>query len=682
MPSDPSYPIRAVIFCPTREKEISALLRPSGFRIFKAKSLNEAIGLVHSEHCHVALVCYDSVKDALSLKREEIFSSLSENFHLAHCFVLCGSRIATREAEVAFDAGIHVTPMGKKYLMALPDKIQKITNQHRSANLRLEWEILEETILPAILNNNEEEVHWVLGHILPRASELRVDSLRGTGQSVVLEGRINGMASPALIKIGRAVKIQQEIDNYERFIYRQLSATYHAIMDQRYCWWNLGSILYTFIGSNSGVESFSDFYQRAKTRQVRDVLTRLYERILISLYHRKSLLQDSIFEVYDSSLNLTKRLRDFSGPAIGFGLPDPINWVMSNKQRSHLRQEHVLIFEAISHGDLWGENILVEGTRCWVVDYERTGWGHALRDFVELEVDIITRLVRLSSEDLIVFYELAIALARPSTVLGYLPYWTARLKDNSEALKAFNAIDHLRYLADRIMGYMDVREYYWGLLLDALFATTLAPAGSPQQERTLLLASVLCGRLENWGREEWPPKGWPQVEWEETSHDLLIVRDKSPIHKGAKQEHAADAFLSYNSNDRNAVQSLAKQLKGRFELKVWLDRWNLLPGDPWQEEIEQILDRCATCIVFWGPSGLGPWQHEEMRTALERRVKELDYRVIPVLLPRCANPEKMPLFLRRMTWVDFRNGLTDQDALQYLIAGIQMAVSGSTGAKS
>ena len=52
------------------------------------------------------------------------------------------------------------------------------------------------------------------------------------------------------------------------------------------------------------------------------------------------------------------------------------------------------------------------------------------------------------------------------------------------------------------------------------------------------------------------------------------------------------------------------------------DKWNLGPGQPWQEAIEETLDSCATCAVFVGPSGIDPWQNEEMRAQINRPVSE------------------------------------------------------------
>ena len=78
-----------------------------------------------------------------------------------------------------------------------------------------------------------------------------------------------------------------------------------------------------------------------------------------------------------------------------------------------------------------------------------------------------------------------------------------------------------------------------------------------------------------------------------------------------------DVFLSHNSSDKPAVDELARRLVKEY-IKPWLDKWNLIPGDPRQKALESALDSCATCAVFIGPSGISPWQNEEMRTAIDR----------------------------------------------------------------
>lgn len=127
-----------------------------------------------------------------------------------------------------------------------------------------------------------------------------------------------------------------------------------------------------------------------------------------------------------------------------------------------------------------------------------------------------------------------------------------------------------------------------------------------------------------------------------------------------------DLFLSYNSQDHALVTALAKELEARHT-KVFLDRWHLIPGQPWPQRLRNVLASCKAVAVCVGPHEMGPWQQREMYFALERQVREPDFPVIPVLLPD-ANP---PLdFLSQNTWVDIRGGLDNPMALAILQAAI------------
>ena len=66
-----------------------------------------------------------------------------------------------------------------------------------------------------------------------------------------------------------------------------------------------------------------------------------------------------------------------------------------------------------------------------------------------------------------------------------------------------------------------------------------------------------------------------------------------------------DVFLSYNKADKPAVDEIARQLV-KAGIQPWLDKWNLVPGEPWQEAIEEALEACQTVAVFLGPCGVGP----------------------------------------------------------------------------
>src|SRR6185295_1409182 len=78
------------------------------------------------------------------------------------------------------------------------------------------------------------------------------------------------------------------------------------------------------------------------------------------------------------------------------------------------------------------------------------------------------------------------------------------------------------------------------------------------------------------------------------------------------------------------------------------------------------------------------WHHEEVRSALDRAVRDRSFRVIPVLLPgtRRERLSHLPGFLSNRHWVDFAKGLDDQDAVHRLVCGIRGREPGAPASMS
>jgi hypothetical protein len=127
-----------------------------------------------------------------------------------------------------------------------------------------------------------------------------------------------------------------------------------------------------------------------------------------------------------------------------------------------------------------------------------------------------------------------------------------------------------------------------------------------------------------------------------------------------------DVFLCHNSGDKPAVKRIGQRLKETGVLP-WLDEWELPPGQPWQPLLEQQIGNIRAAAVFVGSAGLGPWQEQEMYGFL-REFVDRKAPVIPVLLPDAPATPALPLFLKAMTWVDFRKN--DPDPFRQLVWGI------------
>jgi tetratricopeptide (TPR) repeat protein len=106
------------------------------------------------------------------------------------------------------------------------------------------------------------------------------------------------------------------------------------------------------------------------------------------------------------------------------------------------------------------------------------------------------------------------------------------------------------------------------------------------------------------------------------------------------------------------VRRIAEALRERG-LKVWLDEWELVPGRRWLPALEKAIQTAGTVAVLVGESGMGPWEQPEYEGSLTEFVGR-GLPVIPVLLPGAPAGIKLPLFLKGFTWVDLRNGLTEE----------------------
>lgn len=138
--------------------------------------------------------------------------------------------------------------------------------------------------------------------------------------------------------------------------------------------------------------------------------------------------------------------------------------------------------------------------------------------------------------------------------------------------------------------------------------------------------------------------------------------------KEKNMDNKPKVFLSYSSRDNEIVQKLARILKDKESVDVWLDRWELIPGQPWQNAIEVALETANTILLLIGPDGLGRWAAEEFRFLQARQSDGEQVRFIPVLLPD-GDVSKIPPFLQKFNFIDLRNW--DDEELYRLTTGIK-----------
>jgi hypothetical protein len=146
-----------------------------------------------------------------------------------------------------------------------------------------------------------------------------------------------------------------------------------------------------------------------------------------------------------------------------------------------------------------------------------------------------------------------------------------------------------------------------------------------------------------------------------------------PVTEIPKAAKSFDVFLCHNNKDKAAVKQIAAQLQ-QNGIAPWLDEWEARPGVSWLRLLEEQIATIKAAAVFVGSEGLGPWQQQEIEAFLREFVAR-DCPVIPVLLPDAPSEPKLPIFLKGMTWVDFRKPAPDP--MQQLIWGITGERGGS-----
>jgi TIR domain-containing protein len=70
-----------------------------------------------------------------------------------------------------------------------------------------------------------------------------------------------------------------------------------------------------------------------------------------------------------------------------------------------------------------------------------------------------------------------------------------------------------------------------------------------------------------------------------------------------------DVFFSYSGVDNAEVELLATRLQREAGLLPFLDKWHLVPGEPWQPELERAIEQSSTAAIFFGPQGRGSLAH-------------------------------------------------------------------------
>ena len=389
---------------------------------------------------------------------------------------------------------------------------------------------IADTLCENVSFEYHDQIVDTLVRLFPNAKNLHLERL-GTEatatvprpKSVILKV-YEDKKQPVIVKLARAHKMSIEIERFQKYIQGYLKGYFHPLLSNPIILWDLGGAIYTSLGSADS-NTFTKYYNEASIIDIEYSLTHFFCETWSPLYAEpKQCKNVSLFKEYCKvwGKEWYERVCNFNVPnpraIMRDGFPnqiipiDPLAWLQENVGNETGEDKSIIkkTALAVTHGDIHGDNLLIDEHRnAWVIDFERSGEGHILQDFIELEGDLINRLIS-SSENLPSFYQLCVHITKDSELKELE---NIDQLSNPDVIKSIQTISLLRELARKTTGITDARQYLLGLLFNTLFRATIIDESIQQlsQHRALMLASIICHRLDHWN-EPWPPEEWRELK--------------------------------------------------------------------------------------------------------------------------------------------------------------------------
>lgn len=126
--------------------------------------------------------------------------------------------------------------------------------------------------------------------------------------------------------------------------------------------------------------------------------------------------------------------------------------------------------------------------------------------------------------------------------------------------------------------------------------------------------------------------------------------DPSPQAIFAPPSTNPKTFVSHAHQDRAFVERLAGDLRA-YGVDAWYFPWEIKPGDPIRQKIEEGLEGCEFFIIVISNASLSrPWVQTELDVATDRKNNGKIRKIIPIKIENC---DHLPATLKTLCWEDF-----------------------------
>lgn len=333
----------------------------------------------------------------------------------------------------------------------------------------------------------------------------------GTGVLWVQPFYTSGGGRAVIVKFGAVDKIEEEYHNFKQYIQPFIGGGRNTtVLDLRYTP-HLGGVMYSLLGAtNDQLEDFGCFYRHADVSQIKEALDRLFLDTCRAWYANLGQLQPhDLTADYRQLLGFTwekleqalsERLKSVQGKHKLYFKSLNSERAFTNPLQAMARLSLVRpTYTCTTHGDFNQHNLLVDSSgHMWLIDFQRTGQGHILRDITKLDSEVLFQLLvseEATLEECLHMEEVLCSIERFSQV----EQLAANFPTQNRALaKAYATVVHLRTLARKLMAQNpndDMSEYYIALFYNAVNTLRFYSLPSRQREHALLCASILADRL-------------------------------------------------------------------------------------------------------------------------------------------------------------------------------------------
>jgi CheY-like chemotaxis protein len=516
---------------PEWQNILTRLLTGAGYRVDTADSREKARLFLHDSFYHLAIFDMSLVaNEANNTEGLQLLGELNEEGHQGGMEIMMISAYGTKEHLREAFKQYRVADFQDKYEFdetAFGEQVRKILAASVNLDLDLHWELRgqpEHVVLNLEISGERvkrdtplqlrifEELDDLLCRLFHRAQSLLVRPLTaGMSGSGVLRATPfynAGAAQPVVVKFGSSANIRRENENFKEHTQRFIGGRSTTVIDTRYTT-HLGGIIYSLLGSmGDKIESFSNFYSNADISQIKETLTRLFDETCGAWYANPGLLQlRDLTNEYRELLgftdeNLTQAFSHLKGVQgkrqlyfETLGTRPFTNPIVVSAERQFKRPTYV----CITHGDLNGENILVDDSgHPWLIDFECTGRGHVLRDIAEL--DTVVRFQLLQAEQASLSERLQMEeMLSSAKHLSDINHMADRFQPTNAALaKSYATSVCLRMIACKMMSKnpnADLDEYHIALFYYSMNAIRFLSWRGIQRQHALLSASLLADQL-------------------------------------------------------------------------------------------------------------------------------------------------------------------------------------------